>query len=193
MLCMKFSLLFPLFHTLGLHIFSTLMQLSWKQLSQGGLKQLWKIFTQTTGREYITQTQWIGKWHTKLKNLASIFHLISCLDIQAHRTAHKYPACPSLCCQVMGDCLFLLRSQHQWLSRVTRPSPAEACGPHSSGDYIHPSRRQGRDAGQKGWASTGEGGVEGSREQVSNIQMSPGRSWQCGRKGRGEAVIHSIM
>lgn len=36
---MKFSLLFPLFHTLSLHIFSTLMQLSWKELSQGGLKQ----------------------------------------------------------------------------------------------------------------------------------------------------------
>lgn len=39
MLCTKFSLLFPLFHTLGLHIISTLMQLSWKELSQGGLKQ----------------------------------------------------------------------------------------------------------------------------------------------------------
>lgn len=104
----------------------------------------------------------------KLKNLASIFHLITCLDIQAHRTAHEYPVLPSLCCQVMGDCIFLLCIQHQWLSRVTRPNPAEACGPHSSGDYIHPSRREGRDAGQKGWASSGEGGVEGSREQVSN-------------------------
>lgn len=39
MLCTKFSLLFPLFHTLGLNIFGTLMQLSWKELSQGGLKQ----------------------------------------------------------------------------------------------------------------------------------------------------------
>lgn len=63
---------------------------------------------------------------------------------------------------------FLLCIQHQWLSRVTRPSPAEACRPHSSGDYIHPSRREGRDAGQKEWASSGEGGVEGSRKGVSN-------------------------
>lgn len=131
-------------------------------------KQIWKVFIQTTGREYITQTQLIGKWHMKPKSLASIFPLISCLDIQAHWTAHRYPALPFLCCQVIGDFFFLLCIQHQWLSRVTRPSPAEACRPHSSGDYIHPSRREGRDAGQKEWASSGEGGVEGSKEGVSN-------------------------
>jgi len=33
------EVLSPLLHTLGLNIFNTLMQLSWKELSQGKLKQ----------------------------------------------------------------------------------------------------------------------------------------------------------
>lgn len=98
------------------------------------------------------------------KSLSSIFRLISWLDSQAHWTAHKPPALPSPCCQVPWDCFFLLCIHHQRLSRVTRPSPAEACGPHSSGDYIHPQQERGKRCRPKGLASSEEGGA-GGRER----------------------------
>lgn len=159
-------------------------------------KQIWKVFIQTTGREYITQTQLIGKWHMKPKSLASIFPLISCLDIQAHWTAHKYPALPFLCCQVIGDffsssCFAFSISGSPELHAQVLQRPVGHMPPGITS--IPAGEREKMQAKRNGQA-VGREELRGAGKEwaVENIQMNTGRSWRTVLQGRERGSSHTL-
>lgn len=191
MLCMEFSLLFPLFHTLGLHIFSTLMQ-----LSQGGLKQkvaMKDIYSNhrqrihhpdTMNREMAHEAEKSGLYFSSDKLSGQPGTLNS-----SQISSSSLPVLPGdrrLLFPALHSASVALQSHTQVLQRpVGHIPPGITSIPAGEREEMQ-AKRDGQAVGREECRGAGK------EWAIGNIQINPGRSWRAVLQKRQRGSSHTL-